>query len=39
MWIRHVEVFLIALWPVVPLHAQEGAAESVEQRVARRVKG
>ena len=34
MWIQHIELLLIAVWPVVPLHAQVSAAQNVEQRIA-----
>jgi len=35
MWIQHLGLFVIALWPVAPLHAQASTVQSVEQRVAR----
>ena len=35
MWIQQIELFVIALWPVAPLHAQASTVQSVEQRVAR----
>ena len=35
MWIQYLELFVIALWPVAPLHAQTSVAQSVEQRLAR----
>ena len=34
MWTQHIELFLIALWPVAPLHAQVSDTQSVERRVA-----
>jgi len=35
MWIQRMELFVIALWPVAPLHAQVSSALSIEQRIAR----
>jgi DNA/RNA endonuclease G (NUC1) len=35
MWIQHIELLLIAVWPVVPLYARPLAAQEVEQRLAR----
>ncbi len=35
MWIQHLELLLIAVWPVVPLHTRPLAAQEVEQRIAR----
>ncbi len=35
MWIQHIELLLIAVWPVVPLYARPLATQEIEQRVAR----
>ncbi len=35
MWIQHLGLFAIALWPVVPLYARPLAAQEIEQRTGR----